>query len=81
MEEEGIKMNDEMFKKIHEVLDTCLSALQWSEEKRRGVSDYDWMNSVECISIYARELEELVEEIMKDTKERCKVFSMIKEEE
>jgi len=81
MEEEGIKMNDEMFKKIHEVLDTCLSALQWSEEKRRGVSDYDWMNSVECISIYARELEELVEEMMKDTKERCKVFSMIKEEE
>jgi len=74
-------MNDEMFKKIHEVLDTCLSALQWSEEKRRGVSDYDWMNSVECISIYARELEELVEEMMKDTKERCKVFSMIKEEE
>ena len=81
MEEEGIKMNDEMFKKIHEVLNTCISALKWSDEKRRGLSDYDWMNSVNCISIFARELEELVEEIKKDDEERCKVFSMIKEEE
>ena len=74
-------MNDLMFKKIHEVLRTCLSALQWFEEERRGLSNYDWVNSVNCISIFARELEELVKEMKKDDEERCKVFSMIKEEE
>ncbi len=74
-------MNDLMFKKIHEVLRTCLSALQWFEEERRGLSDYDWLNSVSCISIHGRELEELVKELKEDTEKRCKVFSMIKEEE
>ena len=70
-----------MFKIIHEVLDSCISALRWSEEKRRGLCDYDWLNSVGCISIYARELEELVKEMKEDDEEQCKVFSIIKEEE
>ena len=70
MEEEGIKMNDEMFKLIHEVLRACVGSLKWYEEERRGLGDgYDWMNTVSCISIYADELKEVANTYRKEREE------------
>ena len=62
-------MNDLMLEKIHAVLSACIGSLRWFEEEKRGLSDYDYMNSVNCISIYARELKEATEEYKKEMKE------------
>lgn len=64
-----ITMNDLMLEKIHAVLSACIGSLKWFEEERRGLSDYDWMNSVNCISIYAKELQEVADEYRKEIQE------------
>ena len=63
-------MNDKMFKLIHAVLNTCIGSLKWYEEERRGLGDdYDWMNSVDCIIIYADQLREVANEYRKQMEE------------
>ena len=62
-------MNDLMFRKIHAVLGTCISALKWYEEEKRGLEDYDWVNSVDCISIFANQLKEATDEWKKEIQE------------
>ena len=57
-------MNNEMFTHIHHVLRSCICALQWYEEQRRGI-DRDnsvWLNAIHCISIYGKELQDITNE-------------------
>ena len=58
-------MNNEMFKHIYHILESCLRSLKWYDEQRRGLDDKNvtaWLNAIHCIIIYSDELREIVNE-------------------